>query len=75
MNKIKCALCNKDWWAAALVRAIKTMAQCALGFIGASVIIQEVNWLYVLSGMGLAGISSLLTSLAGLPEVENVTDQ
>ncbi len=61
---------NGNWWKAALIRAIKTMAQTAIATIGTSALIESVNWLMVLSASGLAGILSLLTSLAGLPEVE-----
>ena len=59
------------WWKAAGVRAIKTVAQCAVATIGTSVLISEVNWMAVLSASALAGVLSLLTSVAGLPEVDN----
>ena len=58
------------WWKAAGVRAIKTVAQTAIGTIGASVLISDVNWIAVVSASVLAGLLSLLTSVAGLPEVE-----
>lgn len=61
---------NKKWWKAAGVRALKTVAQTAIATIGTSAIMSEVNWLAVGSASLLAGILSLLTSLAGLPEVE-----
>ena len=61
---------NKKWWKAAGVRAIKTVAQTAVATIGTSMLISEVNWLSVLSASALAGVLSLLTSVAGLPEVE-----
>ena len=61
---------NKKWWKAAGVRAIKTVAQTAAAMIGTSVMISEVNWIMVLSASVLAGVLSLLTSVAGLPEVE-----
>lgn len=58
------------WWKAAGVRAIKTVAQTAIGTIGASVLLSDVNWLAVVSASVLAGVLSLLTSVAGLPEVK-----
>lgn len=61
---------TKDWLKAAAIRAIKTVAQTAIATIGTTALISEVNWLAVLSASLLAGILSLLTSLAGLPEVE-----
>lgn len=59
----------KKWAKAAGVRAVKTVAQTAVGVIGASALIAEVNWLTVVSASVLAGVVSLLTSVAGLPEV------
>lgn len=61
----------KKWALAALVRAVKTAAQTAVGAIGASVVLAEVDWLVVGSASALAAILSLLTSLAGIPEIEN----
>lgn len=61
---------SKNWWKAALVRAVKTVAQTAVATIGTSMILSEVNWLAVASASALAGILSLLTSVAGLPEVK-----
>ena len=58
------------WIRAALVRCIKTVAQCAIATIGTSAVMGEVNWIMVGSAALLAGILSLLTSVAGLPEVE-----
>ena len=60
----------KKWIKAAAVRAVKTIAQAAVASIGAAVVISEVDWKYIVSATLLAGILSLLTSLAGLPEVE-----
>lgn len=62
----------KKWLKAATVRAIKTIAQTAVATIGTSAVMGEVNWLAVGSASVLAGILSLLTSVAGLPEIENV---
>ena len=61
---------NKKWWKAAGIRAIKTVAQTAVSTIGVSATMSEVNWIMVVSASALAGILSLLTSIAGLPEVE-----
>jgi hypothetical protein len=61
---------KKSWFEAAGIRAIKTVAQTAVATIGTTVLVSEVDWLAVLSTSLIAGILSLLTSLAGLPEVE-----
>lgn len=60
----------KAWIKAALVRAIKTAAQAAIAIIGTSAAMGDVNWILVGSAAGLAAILSILTSVAGLPEVE-----
>lgn len=62
----------KEWAKAAGVRAIKTVAQTAVALIPMGVSIEEVGWLSVLGTAVLAGICSLLTSIAGIPEVKNV---
>lgn len=59
----------KQWFKAAAVRAIKTVAQTAVATIGASAAMSEVDWKFCLSAALLAGIVSMLTSVAGLPEV------
>lgn len=60
----------KKWLKAAGVRALKTVAQTAVATVGTSAFIGEVNWLAVASASVLAGVLSLLTSVAGLPEVD-----
>ena len=61
----------KNWFKAAGIRAIKTIAQTAIATIGTSAILSEVNWAVVGSAAVWAGILSLLTSVAGLPEVQS----
>lgn len=61
---------TKKWFHAALIRALKTIAQTAVATIGTAVAIGEVNWIMVGSAALLSGILSLLTSVAGLPEVK-----
>lgn len=60
----------KTWWKAAGVRAIKTVAQTAVATIGTAAVLGAVDWIMVASAAALAGALSLLTSVAGLPEVE-----
>lgn len=60
----------KNWWRAAGVRAVKTCAQTAIATIGTAAVVGDVNWMMVVSASVLAGGLSLLTSVAGLPEVE-----
>lgn len=64
-----------QWFKAAGIRAIKTMAQTAVGTIGASALITDVDWKMILSASVLAGVVSLLTSIAGLPELDNQTSE
>lgn len=61
----------KNWLKCALIRALKTICQTAIATIGTSATMGEVNWIMVGSTSLLAGILSILTSLAGLPECEN----
>ena len=61
---------NKKWWKAAGIRAIKTVAQTAAATIGTSAAMGDVNWLMVGSASLLAVVLSMLTSVAGLPEVK-----
>jgi hypothetical protein len=62
---------TKQWFIAAGIRALKTVAQSAIATIGTAAAMGEVNWTLVLSASALSGVLSLLTSLAGLPEVED----
>lgn len=61
---------NKQWAKAAAIRAIKTVAQTAVATIGTTAVFHEVDWLIVGSSALLAGVLSMLTSITGLPEVE-----
>ncbi len=61
---------NKKWLKAAGVRAIKTVAQTAVALIGVGTVMSDIDWLMVASASALSGILSILTSIAGLPEVE-----
>ncbi len=62
---------SKNWWKAAGVRAVKTVAQAAVAAIGTTAMVSEVDWLVVGSTALMAGVLSLLTSVAGLPEVDH----
>ena len=62
---------TKEWLKAAAVRAVKTMAQAAIAMIGTSAAMADIDWKLVLSASIVAGILSVLTSLAGLPEVDD----
>ena len=61
---------SREWFKAAGIRAIKTVAQTAIAMVGTTVVMNDVNWVMVASASGLAGILSLLTSVAGLPELK-----
>lgn len=61
---------SRQWWKAAAIRAIKTICQTAVAMIPAGVMITEVSWTIVAGTAVLAGVVSMLTSVAGLPEVE-----
>ncbi len=63
-------LTSKQWWKAAGTRALKTVAQTAIATIGTAAALGEVSWTLVVSSAVLAGLLSILTSLAGLPEVD-----
>ena len=61
---------NKKWFKAAGIRAVKTMAQTAVSMLTVGQAVLDVNWVNVLSVSAVAGVISMLTSIAGLPEVE-----
>lgn len=61
---------DKTWWKYAGIRAVKTCAQTAVAMIGTAVVLKDVDWIAVLSAAILAGVLSLLTSVAGIPEVD-----
>ena len=65
---------NKIWLKAAGVRAIKTIAQTAVATIGTSAVLSSVDWRMVISASVLAGVLSILTSVAGLPEVKTESE-
>lgn len=60
----------KKWWKAAAVRAVKTVAQTAVASIGATALLSDIDWITVISASVLSGVLSLLTSISGLPEVD-----
>lgn len=65
----------RKWLKAAGIRALKTVAQTAVASIGVAAVLSEVNWIAVASSSVLAGILSILTSIAGLPEVPERTEK
>ena len=67
----KVSVDTKKWLKASGIRAIKTFAQTAIATIGTSAVLGEVNWIMVASASALSGILSILTSVAGIPEVES----
>jgi len=66
---------SKQWIKAAGIRAIKTMAQTAIAMIPAGVMISEVSWVAVASTAALSGVLSILTSVAGLPELKEESEE
>ena len=68
---LKASVDTKKWIKASAVRAVKTMAQTAVATIGTSAVMGDVNWLMVASASALSGIISVLTSVAGIPEVRS----
>ncbi len=67
---MKQRIMSKEWLKAAMIRAVRTFCQTAIAAIGTTALIEEVNWLVVGSASLLAAVLSILTSIAGLPEVE-----
>ncbi len=65
---------SRKWFKAAGIRAIKTMAQAAIAMIGTSVVLEDVSWQVTVSAAVLAGVLSMLTSVAGLPEVKEAKE-
>jgi hypothetical protein len=63
------------WLRAALIRAVRTIAQTAIATIGTSAVLSDVNWKVVISASVLSGILSILTAVAGLPEVDMMTEE
>lgn len=70
-NVFKASVDTKQWFKATAIRAIKTVAQTAIATIGVSTTMGEVNWMMVVSASALSGTLSVLTSIAGIPEVES----
>ena len=70
----KVSINTKKWVKAAAVRAVKTMAQTAVSLVSVGTVMSDVNWPMVASASAVAGIVSVLTSVAGLPEVKEETE-
>lgn len=70
-NVFKTSVSTREWLKAAGVRAAKTMAQVAVAMLPAAATIQQVDWITVIGTAALAGVTSLLTSVAGVPEVKS----
>ena len=69
-------LTTKEWWKAALIRAIRTFAEAALAYIGTgAVVLGDVNWLAALSAGAFGAVTALLLALTGLPEADGSTIQ
>ena len=68
---LKASVDTKKWIKASSIRAVKTMAQTAVATIGTSAVMGDVNWVMVASASALSGIISILTSVAGIPEVRS----
>ena len=71
----KVSVDTKQWFKAAAVRAVKTVAQTALSLITVGAVMSEVDWAMVASASAVAGITSVLTSVAGIPEVSEKKDE
>lgn len=72
---LKASVDTKKWIKAAGVRAVKTMAQTAVAVIGTAAVIAVVDWKVVVSSSIMAGIVSILTSVAGIPEVQEESEE
>lgn len=68
---LKASVNTKEWAKKAAIRAIKTMAQTAVAVIGTSTVVSAVDWKIVVSSAVVSGVVSILTSVAGIPEVES----
>lgn len=71
----KVSVDTKRWFKAAAVRAVKTMAQTALSLVTVGAVMSDVDWAMVASASAVSGIASILTSVAGLPEVSEVEEE